>query len=634
MDLLSDIQSHLVEVALDPAGKALNARLLEKFDGQVTETISEIDRDTIIHQLAQILLNLQQDPAPVTDLIEILIRPAVYTFTRVLEIQPPVDFVAGLKALFPSINLVTLSLLEKAGCKSSDAGIVAGKPEIVAALIELWLSTPTTAVALKAHRVLLALLTAGEQGRTSNTKPSTNYQKSHEQGLMWRRVFRDKDVYGSIYRICSLTTAGRDGELRKRDKTVAQARLLDLLVEIDCDSIRGPQVAEVESHYGVKDEGLMDFAALRMIDYEDDVLMHMTLIDFLAEILKPDHSIIQTFDISNHTSSSLAFLIQTGLHARTLSYYLDASKHSSLDLTYLYSRSANYLATYCSFYSSHFLSDQSVTGWTIDRLYETLKRMTPGQWAQDLTPKHDLHVLASLPRVALLPRMTQGSPLFMLNAKPPNADALKTLAVVFKGPREQDSSLGQIDSDEEHRERSAARTLYWLYLDQYSNLWQDVVKAGETVALKDAALASIALIDAIVNANWATLPSASDEGPYSLPTEKQLAENCHSSQPLPATGLLAMLAPPALEAVLPYLLRPAQTFSNLVGGGKGDVESAAYRVAAAKFDVLVSLKSRLVEYVQETGQLNEVVEVIDKRLALGPMGGSSDVGGRVGTLDL
>ncbi|KAL8798901.1 MAG: hypothetical protein Q9182_006301 [Xanthomendoza sp. 2 TL-2023] len=634
MDLLSEIQSHLVEVTLDPAGKVLNAGLLEKFDGQVTEAILEADRDTIIHQLAQLLPSLQQDPSPATALIETLIRPASYTFTRILDIQPPVDFVAGLKALLPSINFVTLSLLEKAGFKSSDAGIVAGKPEVVAALIELWLSTPTTAVALKAHQVLLALLTVGEKGRKLNTVSSTDYPEFHGQSLMWRRVFRDKDVYGSIYRICSLSTAGRDGQLSKRDKTVAQARLLDLFVKIDCDSIRHQQLAEVESHYGVKNGGLMEFAALKMVDYENDVLMHMTLIDFFAEILKPDHSIVQTFGISNHTSSSLAFLIQIGLHARTLSYYLDVSKHSSLDLTYLYSHSANYLATYCSSYPHHFLSDRSVSGRTIDRLYDSLKDMTAGRWAQGLTPKHDLHVLASLPRVALLPRMTQGSPLFMLNANPPNEDALNTLAAVFKGPRVQESSLGQIDSDEEHQERSAARTLYWLYLDQYSNLWQDVVKAGETVALKNAALASIGLIDAVVNANWATLPSDPDEGLYSLPTEKQLAENCYSSQPLPASGLLAMLAPPALEAVLPYLLRPAQTFSNLVGGGKGDVESAAYRVATAKFDVLVSLKSKLQKYVQETGQLNEVIEVVDKRLALGPMGGSSDAGGRIGTLEL
>ncbi|KAL8810035.1 MAG: hypothetical protein Q9200_002910 [Gallowayella weberi] len=388
MDLLSDIQSHLVEVTLDPAGKALNAGLLEKFDGQVTgvqpampiftQRSSQLS-EVVLLTLAQLLPNLQQDPSPATALIETLIRPASYTFTRVLDIQPPVDFVAGLKALFPSINHVTLSLLEKAGFKSSDAGIVAGKPEVVAALIELWLSTPTTAVALKAHQVLLALLTVGEEGRKLNTVPSTDHPEFYGQSLMWRRVFRDKDVYGSIYRICSLSTAGRDGQLSKRDKTVAQGRLLDLLVKIDCDSIRHQQLAEVESHYGVKNGGLMEFAALNMVDHENDVLMHMTLVDFLAEILKPDHSIIQTFSMSNHTSSSLAFLIQTGLHARTLSYYLDASEHSSLDLTYLYSRSANYLANYCSSHPHHFLSDRSVSNRTIDRLYDSLKDMTSGR---------------------------------------------------------------------------------------------------------------------------------------------------------------------------------------------------------------------------------------------------------------
>ncbi|KAI4242488.1 MAG: hypothetical protein L6R42_011006, partial [Xanthoria sp. 1 TBL-2021] len=187
-------------------------------------------------------------------------------------------------------------------------------------------------------------------------------------------------------------------------------------------------------------------------------------------------------------------------------------------------------------------------------------------------------------------------------------------------------------------QRSAARALYWLYFDQYPTLWQDVVKAAETVALKDAALAAIALINAIITASWSPLPSEPDpdfnQGPYALPTEQQLATKCHASQDLPPTGLLAILSPPALETILPYLLRPAQIFSNLVGGGKGDVESAAYRVAAAKYDVLLSLKSRLQEYVQETGHLKEVVDVVNKRLAMGTMGGNSEIGGRVGTLDL
>ncbi|KAL8644441.1 MAG: hypothetical protein Q9226_007762 [Calogaya cf. arnoldii] len=640
MDLLGEIQSHLTEVASDPAGKALDPRLLEKFDGQVTESISETERDILIHQLAELLPTLQQDPSPATTLIEVLVRPASYTFNRVLDIAPPVDLAAGLKALFPSINQVTLSLLDKAKFKSSDAGIVAGKPEIVAALIELWLSTPNTDVASKAHNVLLGLLTAGERHKEAATATSQDHYELPAQSLMWRRVFRDKDIYDAIFRICTLDNAGQNGQLSKRDKTVAQARLLDLLVKIDCESIRRPQIAEVESRYGVKDGGLMEFAALKMVDYKDDVLMHMALIDFFAELLKPEHSMVETQDFASYQLSSRSHeehnLRET--HTRTLSYYLDSTKHSSLDSTYLYGRSANYLATYCSHHPTHFMSFQPVVDSTIARLLGVLRKMTPGQWAQGTTPKHDLHVLASLPRQALIPTATTTSPLFLLSAKPPSEDALQTLATVFQGPKTEGSTANHIDQDQESQQRSAARALYWLYFDQYPGLWRDVVKAAETVALKDAALAAIALINAVVTASWGPLPSESNpdhnQGPYALPTEKQLATICHASENLPSIGLLAILSPPALETVLPYLLRPAQTFSNLVGGGKGDVESAAYRVAAAKYDTLVSLKSRLQEYVQETGQLKEVVDVVDKRLALGPMGGTSEIGGRVGTLDL
>ncbi|KAL8858200.1 MAG: hypothetical protein Q9178_005212 [Gyalolechia marmorata] len=636
MDLLADIQSHLAEVTLDPRGKPLDAKLLEKFDGQVTESVSETDRDSLIHQLAALLPNLQQDPTPATTLIEILVRPASYTFPRVLEIEPSVDFAAGLKALFPSINLVILSLLEKAKFKSSNAGIIAGRPEVVAALIELWLSTPNTAVASKAHDVLLGLLTAGERNRIVATATPPGCHEPHEQALMWRRVFRDKDIYGSIYRICSLNNAGRNGELSKRDKTVAQARLLDLLVKIDCQSIRRPQIADVESAYGVKTGGLMEFAALKMVDYENDVLMHMTLIDFFADLLKPDHSVVQARNLaySQLASRNPEGLDLVGPHTRTLSYYFETTKYSSLDLTYLYGRSANYLAIYCSYHSTHFLSSRSAVESTITRLSEALREMTPGRWAQGLAPKHDLHVLASLPRQVLFPTSTTASPLFMISAKPPNVDALQTLATVFQGPRSEHRPEGHIEGDHESQQRSAARVLYWLYLDQNPNFWQDVVKAAETVALNDTALAAIALINAIITASWDSLPSEPDQEPHGLPTEKQLAERCHASQGLPPTGLLAILAPPALETVLPYLLRPAQTFSNLVSGGKGDVESAAYRVAAAKYDVLVSLRSKLKDYVQETGELKEVVELVNRRLALGPMGGDSGVGSRVSTLDL
>ncbi|KAL8663683.1 MAG: hypothetical protein Q9202_003629 [Teloschistes flavicans] len=648
MDLLRKLQSHLGEVLANPAGISLDETLLEKFDGQVTgvqpamlffrsglrsyrapeanlstDSIPEEERDALIHQLAQLLPNLQQDPTPVTNFIQLLIRPFSYTFSRVLDIQPAVDFHAGLKAPSSPINLVTLALLQKAKLSKSDADIVASKPEVVAALIELWLSTPDTAIARRAHDVFLGLLLA-KDGNPPTMTASSN------QNLMWRRVFRDKDLYGLIYQICSLDTSVQAGQLSKRDKTVAQGRLLDLVVKIDCDAIRSTQIADVEKRYGVQGGGLLEFATTRMVDYEDDVLMHMTLVDFFAELLRPDHSMVQPFDISigpPYSSTSLDFLVSTGLHSRTLSYYIDSSRHCSLDLTYLYSRSANYLATYCTYNPIHFLQSETVIKSTIARLSEVLENVSPGRWAQGQTPKHDLHVLASLPRLALLPTRTSDSPLFMLPVQPPSEDAIQSLATVFHGPSEQ----GQADRD---GEASASRALYFLYLERNPNMWQHIVKAAETVALKEAALAAIALMKSIITSEWGPLPADDHETGFSLPTEAQLAESCHSPQRLPPSGTLAMLTPPALENVISYLLRPAQTFSNLVGGGKGDVESAAYRVAAAKFDVLVSLKPKLEEVAQQTGTLEDAVAVINKRLALGVLGGSGEPGSSVGTMEL
>ncbi|KAL8957786.1 MAG: hypothetical protein Q9183_005968, partial [Haloplaca sp. 2 TL-2023] len=568
-------------------------------------SITEPVRDILIHQLAALLPNLTQDPTPVTSLIQILVRPNTYTFTRVLEIKPTVDFEAGLNASSPPINLVTLSLLSKAQDSKGDVGIIASKPPLVAALIKLWLSTSDTSVAQSAQRVLVDLLTTDVHGQSS---PSETYTQS----LLWRRVFRDKDIYGSIFRICSLSTSGPDDQLSKRDKTVAQARLLDLLVKIDCQFIRQSHIPEIENQYGVKEGGLLDFAVSRMVEHEDDILMHMTLIDFFTEIVNPNHSLVEN-------TEALQLLQQRGLHYRTLSYYIEPSKHSSLEQTCLYSRSANYVATYASFYPLHFLDSPCILLKTLARLTDVLSDISTHRWAQGPTPKHDLHVLASLPRLALLPGRTEMSPLFFLETKPANEDSLQTLATVFHGPA-QTSTL----------ESSTARVLYYLYLEQNPDMWQDVVKAAETIALKETALASIALIKAVITANWTALP---DPSQHNLPTEKQLAEKCGSHQNLAPTGILAIFTPPTLSTVIRYLLRPGQTSSNLVGGGKGDVESAAYRVAAAKYDVLLSLKPRLQEVAQETGQLHDVLAIINKRLALGVLGGDSHVGSSIGTME-
>ena len=602
------------------------------------EHLASAERNALLNQLSELLPNLQQDPSPVTALIELLVRPTNYTFSDILGINPPVDFSAGLSAPHSAINLVTLILLHKASLQRSDAGIVAGKPNVVSSLVRLWLSTADIAVAQKAHDVLLGLLTADERIQQPETVAHENLREPYHHGLMWRRLFKDKDIYGSMFSMCDLATAGQPEQLSKNQKSAAQARLLDMLVRLDCESIRNSQIPEVEQRYGIQRGGILDFAATAMVD-RDDVLMHMLLVDFYAELLPPGHSEVKTSEISAptpHSSSSLDFLIDRGLHSRSLSYYLEPNRHSSMDVTYLYSRSANYLSVYASLYPIHFLDTASATAdATLRRLSDVFFRMSAATWAHAQVPTHDLHVLASLPRPTLFPRPTPAPPLFDIPVTPANADAYNVLATVFRGPppdASQDVHPGA--SNTSGLESSSARALYFLYLEQRPDMWVHIVKAAETVAIKDVAIAAIGLIDAVITANWSLLSESISSPKTEMPTEHQLSERCHTHQRLPLSGALAMLTSPSLETVLPFLFRPPRLFSNLVGGGKGDVESAAYLVAAAKYATAKRLRDRVNELVEETGQFSDVVSALNRRLAVGIMGGTGEVGGRVGTLEL
>lgn len=90
-----------------------------------------------------------------------------------------------------------------------------------------------------------------------------------------------------------------------------------------------------------------------------------------------------------------------------------------------------------------------------------------------------------------------------------------------------------------------------------------------------------------------------------------------------------MLDPARSGSVLPALLKPATSYSNLVGG-RGGAESAAFQVAMARFEVLKALGGRL---ERESGRA-DVLGMVRKRVAEGPWGVGGEAGSRIGTLDL
>ncbi|KAI9808476.1 MAG: hypothetical protein M1827_007229 [Pycnora praestabilis] len=658
--LLPELQRHLQEVQDFPSTH-LDRKLFDNLEAQLPALMNDAKArsivDGLVKQLSTILPTLQQDPGPVVSLTIRLIEP--FSFSDVLEINP--DFVAGLSLAAQPFNILTLTLLEKAGLRASDVAIMAGRPDIVRALVELWLCTPDTAIAQKCDFVLWGFLEVDYNRRSvslGDEDDMTDGQSGRRggQGLMWRRLFGDKDIYGILFSTCSLKS---EGPLGKREKTVAQARLMDMiprLANLDWAALQS-QHPEVESMYGLQDkEGLLDFVALHMVDVDDDILMHWTLIDFFANLLKISP---ETASLSSSTGSlvapkfsspSLEFMISKGLHNRTSAYYLESGSPYPGHLS---SRSSNYLSVYASYYADHLLRVPREGQTSIERIIHKISEeldISPGKWAHGAAPHHDLHLLASLPRVALLPQLMNGpsesvsslwasSPVSRLPIRPANPDALHTLATIFHGPPSDSkdmltyplSSLTTQRRSQEmdlEYEAAAARALYIIYVTQNVRFWEHLISCAETVALKDNALAALTLLSAIITAKWRPLPTSPDVDrttPYHLPTELQLSSLFPRLQTqCPTSGFLALLAPPALEHVLPYLLKPAQTFSNLVGG-RGDTESTAYKVAVAKFDALLLLHKCFKEIPPESEGLSDVAAAVARRVEEGAWSVGADV---------
>lgn len=179
------------------------------------------------------------------------------------------------------------------------------------------------------------------------------------------------------------------------------------------------------------------------------------------------------------------------------------------------------------------------------------------------------------------------------------------------------------------KDPAAARALYFLYLKRYPNLWSHVVQAAETLALKEAAVAANSLISTFVNADWEVIDDDSfancgDEPEYYIRTEQQLADLCGG--PLAPTPPIALLSGPALQSVIPYLLKPAQTSTNLGIGGKGDVIKVVNNIAAIRFEALSNLHQKLSEHSRMPGSESawgDILAQVKKRLDQGRWGGVS-----------
>ncbi|KAJ5462909.1 hypothetical protein N7475_007853 [Penicillium sp. IBT 31633x] len=613
------VKLHLEQVQENPS-TALDTTLIDKLKLQLVESTALVVPATLLSQISTLLPVLQEDPTPITTLG---IRAAEYfSFTDLQSIDPPINLIAG------------------------DAAIVAGDSDLVASLVELWLSTSSAEVAQAALDTLWALLEIDVANNLESGEYEHTGNELHAgQGLVWRRLFTDKDVYSLLFGLCSLQS-DVPGELSKRERTLAQGRLMALLVragKLRWDIISTSQAPEIEAKY--QSSSLLHFATCHMVQ-ESDVLMHMTLLTFLRELLEIDgpglvaRSSVQS--TSTFSSPALDFLVSHQLHPKVLSYYLDESKLDSVDLLYLSGPVMAYVARYAEIYPNHLLQNPTTV---LDGIISCINRslaIRTTQWAHGEVPTGHLAVLASLPRVLLIEAGKHGAnPVLAIPTNPPNNEALDVLAKIFHGPWRtgisdsmQLNTSGQTPTDWD-REAAAARILYFQYLNEHSTFWDDIVGAADVLVMKDIALSAIAFMRAIATANWKPSPSAPvniTPSRFQLPSEEGLGQlSPAASGFLPTSGAWAVLTPPALTTLLPYLFKPPRSYAEFVGGGAGDSQSIVWKVATAKHDVLVALHKRLQETGGEVEGFEDIMQTLQQRVNDGPWGPVQSSGTQVMT---
>lgn len=142
--------------------------------------------------------------------------------------------------------------------------MVAGWSKIVAALLNLAFLGTDTGASGEAAEVLVALL-----------------EKDKNVGLLWRRVFTDPAVYRGFYE----ATKG-EGKVT----TEAQGRLLGIVARL-VERVGWERVVKaggdpaVEREFMTGTGGLLEYAAAKMVKPDEDVVMHLLLLEFYGALL-------------------------------------------------------------------------------------------------------------------------------------------------------------------------------------------------------------------------------------------------------------------------------------------------------------------------------------------------------------
>lgn len=574
-------------------------------------------------ELAQITLSLlrtsQDNLEPLVHLLSDAIE--LVTFDDLQESIPADVVTEGLSSPAPSVQNLGLSYLKKAAESPSGAAFVANDDALVKALMKIFLTSESAGIGgTKALEAILSLLSVDHPDKVTTVSGNGSIGQTNGQGLLWRRVFHDEEVYGLFFHLTSADDASHD--LSRSAITTAQARLLDFIcgaAKLCWDAIHDSTKPDLQTSSKIRpianghERSLLRYATLTMVD-RTDPLMTNVLVDFLTKLLelKNPAGCSGISSIPAISSPSLEFLVASGLHQRAADYYLRSEEFDRFEIQFLEGAQIRYLCTYAELYPEHFLQGAGLTRSTISRLNRNLQ-ISGARWAHGSSPVHDLNLLSHLPPIALVRASgSDENPLQLLPTNPTNADALETLGKIFHGPgsnmSESDEGLvAETDPFSRGSRAASARVLFYQYHDKHPEFWSNIGAAMNILAMPQAASAAISLLRSILTAVWAPLVEngADSSGQLSLPIEQSLRELCGGN--VSRTGMAEVLN--AGESAIQSLLMPMNTI-----GGDAEAARLAWRLVREKFDLLVLISDLMKKRLGKDEVPNQVWQNIGGRI--------------------
>jgi hypothetical protein len=294
LDSFQELFAHLAQVEQDPENTRLNNDILRDAQNKLSSTTP---RDVVWSILAdgERLLNIiQEDPRPLARLLEVDI--SFIPFEDIKDSIPLEKLVQGLLSPSPSIQVLCLAYLRKAADSPSGVAWVGSNASLVKEFVTTWLTSDSTEVAERALETLMALLEVDHVDRTSVVQEGGMKGQAQGQGLLWRRIFRDPEIYTLFFHWTSLSSSAyREKSKQAMHKmTTSQGRLFDFIARVagldwsDISHSHFPDVESIypsqETHEGRGGISLLQYAASGMVD-STDPLMSVLRSDFFMKLL-------------------------------------------------------------------------------------------------------------------------------------------------------------------------------------------------------------------------------------------------------------------------------------------------------------------------------------------------------------